>query len=218
MAKKQLREFLAGLDNAAEVELKIKQALEDAGCKIFIDDGKDNRYVPKNRLDAKIAELAEANSEMDSLQAKVKGTSDAEKEVETLKAKIATMEAEAKNKQLKDAIQAQATQAKARDVEDLIKFLDMDKVQLDEAGQVTGLAEQIAELQKSKAYLFEAQEPQGEQTPQPTAGFFGTGAPGKPSNLNAFGSKTTHEGDFGKLLGQKANEEKQQIDSDYFFK
>ena len=38
MAKKQLREFLAGLDNAVEVELKIKQALEDAGCKIFIDD------------------------------------------------------------------------------------------------------------------------------------------------------------------------------------
>ena len=142
MAKKQIREFLAGLDNAAEVELKIKQALEDAGCKIFIDDGKDNRYVPKNRLDAKIAELAEANTEIESLQAKVKDPSVAEKEVETLKAKIASMEAEAKNKQLKDAIQAQATQAKARDVDDLMKFLDMDKIQLDEAGKVTGLEEQ----------------------------------------------------------------------------
>ena len=218
MAKKQLREFLAGLDNAAEVELKLKQALEDAGCKIFIDDGKENRYVPKNRLDAKIAELAEANTEIESLQTKVKDTSDADKEVEELKAKIASMEAEAKNKQLKDAIQAQATQAKARDVDDLIKFLDMDKVQLDEAGKVTGLEEQIAELQKSKAYLFEAQEPQGGQQDPPTPGFFGTGAPGKPSNLNAFGSKTTHEGDFGKLLGQKVTEEKQQIDSDYFFK
>lgn len=217
MAKKQLREFLAGLDNAAEVELKIKQALEDAGCKIFIDDGKDNRYVPKSRLDAKIAELAEANTEIDSLQAKVKDPSVAEKEVETLKAKIASMEAEAKNKQLKDAIQAQAAQAKARDVDDLMKFLDMDKVQLDEAGKVTGLEEQITELQKSKAYLFEAQEPQGGQNP-PQPGFFGTGAPGKPSNLNAFGSKTTHEGDFGKLLGQKVTEEAQQIDSDYFFK
>ena len=217
MAKKQLREFLAGLENAAEVELKIKQALDDAGCKIFIDDGKDNRYVPKSRLDAKIAELAEANTEIDSLQAKVKDPTAAEKEVETLKAKIASMEAEAKNKQLKDAIQAQATQAKARDVDDLIKFLDMDKVQLDEAGKVTGLEEQIEELQKSKAYLFEAQEPQGGQTP-PAPGFFGTGSPGKPSNLNAFGSKTTHEGDFGKLLGQKVTEEAQQIDSDYFFK
>ena len=154
MAKKQLREFLAGLDNAVEVELKIKQALEDAGCKIFIDDGKDNRYVPKNRLDAKIAELAEANTEIESLQAKVKDPSVAEKEVETLKAKIASMEAEAKNKQLKDAIQLQATQAKARDVDDLMKFLDMDKIKLDEAGKVTGLEEQIKELQEKKAYLF----------------------------------------------------------------
>ena len=216
MAKKQIREFLAGLDNAAEVELKIKQALEDAGCKIFIDDGKENKYVPKNRLDAKIAELAEANTEIESLQAKVKDPSVAEKEVEKLKAKIASMEAEAKNKQLKDAIQAEATQAKARDVDDLMKFLDMDKVQLDEAGNVTGLKEQIVQLQKDKAYLFEVVEPQG--APQGMPSFFGTGSPGKPSNLNAFGSKTTHEGDFGKLLGQKVTEEKQQIDSDYFFK
>ena len=216
MAKKQIREFLAGLDNAAEVELKIKQALEDAGCKIFIDDGKENKYVPKNRLDAKIAELAEANTEIESLQAKVKDPSVAEKEVEKLKAKIASMEAEAKNKQLKDAIQAEATQAKARDVDDLMKFLDMDKVQLDEAGNVTGLKEQIVQLQQDKAYLFEVVEPQG--APQGMPSFFGTGSPGKPSNLNAFGSKTTHEGDFGKLLGQKVTEEKQQIDSDYFFK
>ena len=216
MAKKQIREFLAGLDNAAEVELKIKQALEDAGCKIFIDDGKENRYVPKNRLDAKIAELAEANTEIESLQAKVKDPSVAEKEVTKLKAKIASMEAEAKNKQLKDAIQAEVTQAKARDVDDLMKFLDMDKVQLDEAGNVTGLKEQIVQLQKDKAYLFEVVETQG--APQGMPSFFGTGSPGKPSNLNAFGSKTTHEGDFGKLLGQKVNEEKQQIDSDYFFK
>ena len=216
MAKKQIREFLAGLDNAAEVELKIKQALEDAGCKIFIDDGKENRYVPKNRLDAKIAELAEANTEIESLQAKVKDPTEAAKEVEKLKAKIASMEAEAKNKQLKDAIQAEATQAKARDVDDLMKFLDMDKVQLDEAGNVTGLKEQIVQLQQDKAYLFEVVEPQG--APQGMPSFFGTGSPGKPSNLNAFGSKTTHEGDFGKLLGQKVTEERQQIDSDYFFK
>ena len=71
-------------------------------------------------------------------------------------------------------------------------------------------------LQEKKAYLFGEVEPQGE--PQNPPSFFGTGAPGKPSNLNAFGSKTTHEGDFGKLLGQKVTEEKQQIDSDYFFK
>ena len=49
--------------------------------------------------------------------------------------------------------------------------------------------------------------------------FFGTGSPGKPSNLNLFGSKTTNEGDFGKMLSKqnKPNSD-EQIDSDYYFK
>ena len=43
---KQLKDFLAGLDNATEIENKINDALKEAGCKIFVDDGKENIYVP----------------------------------------------------------------------------------------------------------------------------------------------------------------------------
>lgn len=212
MAKRKLREFLATLDNAAEVELAITKALEEQGCKILIDD-KDNRYVPKNRLDAKIAELAEANEEIESLQKQVKDPTEAEKQVKALEEKIAGMEAQAKKEKLSTAINKELAEAKPKDVNDLMKFLDMEKVVLKDDGTVEGLTDQLAALQKDKAYLFDSAEPQ----PQPNKGFLNLGSPGKPSNLNAFGSKTTHEGDFGALLGKQCNEQAQQVDSNYFF-
>lgn len=212
MAKRKLREFLAALDNAAEVELAITKALEEQGCKILIDD-KDNRYVPKNRLDAKIAELAEANEEIESLQKQVKNPTEAEKQVKALEEKIAGMEEAAKKEKLSTAINKELAEAKPKDVNDLMKFLDMEKVVLKDDGTVEGLTDQLAALQKDKAYLFDNVEPQ----PQPNKGFLNLGSPGKPSNLNAFGSKTTHEGDFGSLLGKQCNEQAQQIDSNYFF-
>lgn len=212
MAKRKLREFLAALDNAAEVELAITKALEEQGCKILIDD-KDNRYVPKNRLDAKIAELAEANEEIESLQKQVKNPTEAEKQVKALEEKIAGMEEAAKKEKLSTAINKELAEAKPKDVNDLMKFLDMEKVVLKDDGTVEGLTDQLAALQKDKAYLFDNVEPQ----PQPNKGFLNLGSPGKPSNLNAFGSKTTHEGDFGTLLGKQCNEQAQQVDSNYFF-
>ena len=64
----------------------------------------------------------------------------------------------------------------------------------------------------SKPYLFNEQQSQQQV-------FGGTGAPGKPSNEYLFGSKTMHEGDFGKMLAQSNNvKESNQVDSDYFFK
>lgn len=212
MAKRKLREFLAALDNAAEVELAITKALEEQGCKILIDD-KDNRYVPKNRLDAKIAELAEANEEIESLQKQVKDPTEAEKQVKALEEKIAGMEEAAKKEKLTVAINKQLADAKPKDVNDLMKFLDMEKVVLKDDGTVDGLTDQLTALQKDKAYLFDNVEPQ----PQPNKGFLNLGSPGKPSNLNAFGSKTTHEGDFGALLGKQCSEQAQQVDSNYFF-
>ena len=212
MAKRKLREFLAALDNAAEVELAITKALEEQGCKILIDD-KDNRYVPKNRLDAKIAELAEANEEIESLQKQVKNPTDAEKQVKALEEKIAGMEEAAKKEKLSTAINKELAEAKPKDVNDLIKFLDMEKVVLKDDGTIEGLTDQLTALQKDKAYLFDNVEPQ----PQPNKGFLNLGSPGKPSNLNAFGSKTTHEGDFGALLGKQCSEQAQQVDSNYFF-
>lgn len=213
MAKKKLRDFLVGFDMAPEAELAITKALEEQGCKLLIDDGKDYRYVPKSRLDAKIAELAEANEEIDSLQKQVKTPTEAEKQVKVLEEKIAVMEEAAKKEKLTTAINKELADAKPKDVNDLMKFLDMEKVVLKDDGTVEGLTDQLTALQKDKAYLFDNAESQ----PQPGKGFLNLGSPGKPSNLNAFGSKTTHEGDFGSLLGKQCSEQAQQVDSNYFF-
>lgn len=42
----------------------------------------------------------------------------------------------------------------ARDVQDLLKFIDQERVQLDDDGVVTGLEEQVKSLRESKPYLF----------------------------------------------------------------
>lgn len=211
--KKHLKDLLKGIDNAAEVELKIREALEADGLKLFIDDGKDNIYIPKSRLDNKIAELATANQTIDSLQDKLKATEGAEDKIKALEKQIEDHKANARKTQLVNAIKQQATEAKARDVDDLSKFLDMEKITLNDDGTVVGLKEQIEALQKSKTYLFEEQQPD----PQPGKSFLNLGSPGKPSNLNAFGSKTTHEGDFGSLLGKQVQEQAKEVDSNYFF-
>ena len=164
-------------------------------------------------MDAKIAELAEANEEIESLQKQVKDPTEAEKQVKALEEKIAGMEEAAKKEKLSTAINKVLADAKPKDVNDLMKFLDMEKVVLKDDGTVDGITDQLTALQKDKAYLFEDAESQQ----QPGKGFLNLGSPGKPSNLNAFGSKTTHEGDFGALLGKQCNEQAQQIDSNYFF-
>ena len=67
----KLSELLEGIENAADIETKINAALADKKCKIFIDDGDKNIYVPKSRLDDKIGELREANTTIEKLEAKV---------------------------------------------------------------------------------------------------------------------------------------------------
>lgn len=220
MAKRQIKEFLVGLDNAAEVELKIKEALEEAGCKIMIDDGKENRYVPKSRLDDKIAEIAEANTTISTLQGKMKGLEGAEDTIKDLNKTVSDYKATVKNLQIQSAIDVLALEAKAKDSKDLAKFLDMSKISIAENGEVIGVKDQIDTLVKEKQYLFDIENEQGGQEHQAGlfANFLGTGSPGKPSNSNTFGSKTTNAGDFGKMLaadGQGNQDSK--VDSNYFF-
>ena len=54
---KDIKDFLQGVDNADAVAKIISDNLKDAKCKLFIDDGEKNIFVPKSRLDAKIGEL-----------------------------------------------------------------------------------------------------------------------------------------------------------------
>ena len=214
---KLLKDLSSELDNAAEVEKIIKQNLRDEGCKLFIDDGEENIYIPKARLDAKIAELRSANETINSLNDQIDGlqskqsNGDAEL-IKNLKKELKDYQGRLQQVQIDNAVANAAKGVNAKDVNDVLKFIDMSKVSLDTNGNVLGLQEQVDALVESKPYLFD--------TVQQAPSFGGTGAPGKPSNEYLFGSKTMHEGDFGKLLAQngKPQQQNSQVDSDYFFK
>lgn len=215
----KLSELLEGIENAADIETKINAALADKKCKIFIDDGDKNIYVPKSRLDDKIGELREANTTIEKLEAKVtklKNNHEEDTTIADLENQIGNYKAKLKQVTIDNAIKLVATESKAKDSKDLAKFLDMDKITVNDNGEVAGIKEQVDELIKNKSYLFEASEPEQSKSPFP---FMAPGDPGRPVGGQIGQSKTFHEGDFGKMLSQqnKGDSEKP-IDSDYFFK
>lgn len=212
-----LKDLLAGLENASEVEKAIKQNLKENNCKLFVDDGEENIYVPKSRLDSKIAELKKANATIDELDTKIHDfenntqVNEYAQKIKDLEAQIAQHNNEVKDIKINSALDALGKEMNVKDMEVLRKLIDLEKVDIDAAGQVKGLKEQVDALVESKGYLFGAQQ-------NPNApGFGGTGAPGKPNSDFVFGSKTNEAGSFGKqLAGQVAKVE--EIGADYYFK
>lgn len=214
-----LRDLLAGIENASEVERVIKENLRHENCKLFVDDGVENIYIPKSRLDSKIAELHAANATIENLNEQLNNAGGVDEKsaqtIKDLKAQIKAHEGEMKALQINNALDILARDKKAKDMEVLKALIDMSKVSVDTNGQVLGLSEQVDALVENKAYLFDVDN--GGQYPQ----FFGgTGAPGKPNNENIFGSKTTQAGDFGKMLAKQNAPQNNNngVDSDYFFK
>lgn len=127
-------------------------------------------FIPKARFD-------EVNNAKNTAEALVKerdgqietlknSTGDAEslrKQIETLqadnKAKDDAHAAEIRQLKIDSAIESALTGAKAKNKIAVKALLtDLDKAEIAEDGTIKGLAEQIAALQKSDEYLFEAKE------------------------------------------------------------
>lgn len=221
---RNIKDFLDGVANADEVAKVITENLKEAGCKVFIDDGKDNIYVPKSRLDAKILELKDANETIGELDKTIKGLESSVKDndkaqltITDLQGKIADYDKKVKEMQVNQAVQLLAHEFKAKDLsgKDLLAFLDSSKITIAADGSVNGIKEQVEALKASKDYLFEAIEDDSQNNNKG----FKTGNPGKPSSSDIFNSKTLHNGDFGKMLGQQNKPQSEnKVDSDYFFK
>ena len=224
---KDIKDFLQGVDNADAVAKIISDNLKDAKCKLFIDDGEKNIYVPKSRLDAKIGELNTAtqtittlNASIKTLEAQVKDDDKAKETIKGLQTDLDNYKKALKDSQIDSALQLCAVENKAHDAKDLKGFLDMGKISIGENGEVIGIKEQVESLKKEKAYLFEASEPE----PQQQGGrspFNGTGVPGKQASGFVFNSQTAQPGDFGKMLAQQNGvpkaEEGQKVGPEYFF-
>lgn len=156
-----------------------------------------------------IADLKKNNADNETLQNTIKDH----------EATIATLQKEAETKDFNYTLDTALKESKCKNTKALKALLNMEVIKVN-GDKVEGLEDQLKTLKESDSYLFDIVEGQ-EGDDKGLSGLF-TGAPGKPSNLNLFGSKTTHEGDFGKLLAQQgqpqASNGQEVIDSDYFFK
>lgn len=224
---KDIKDFLQGVDNADAVAKIISDNLKDAKCKLFIDDGEKNIYVPKSRLDAKIGELNTAtqtittlNASIKTLEAQVKDDDKAKETIQSLQTDLDNYKKALKDSQIDSALQLCAVENKAHDAKDLKGFLDMGKISISENGEVIGIKEQVESLKKEKAYLFEASESEPQQQGGKSP-FNGTGVPGKQASGFVFNSQTAQPGDFGKMLAQQNGvpkaEEGQTVGPEYFF-
>ena len=193
-------ELFAELGIAADKKEAAKKALT-----AFLDGA----YVPKSRFN-------EVNEEKKTLTATV---ADRDKQLETLKKstgdldalknqikslqeanKKAQEEADAKMKELRinDAIKL-AIVDKAQDVDIVSSLFDKTKLILGDDGKITGLDEQLKELQKNKAFLFKQAGPNPKYDPK--------GGNGNPS-ANPFAKDTFNLTEQGRLLRENPEQAK----------
>lgn len=169
----------------------------------------DGAYVPKSRFnevneekktltatvadrDKQLETLKKSTGDLDALKNQIKSLQDANKKAQE--------EADAKMKELSinDAIKL-AIVDKAQDVDIVSSLFDKTKLILGDDGKITGLDEQLKELQKNKAFLFKQAGPNPRYDPK--------GGNGKPST-NPFAKDTFNLTEQGRLLRENPEQAK----------
>ena len=80
-------------------------------CKLFVDDGVENIYVPKSRLDSKIAQLKEAQNTIEEMDAKLLDLKNnpkltqAKERIKELEEQVKAHNAEVKNLKISNAFE-----------------------------------------------------------------------------------------------------------------
>lgn len=193
-------ELFAELGIAADKKEAAKKALT-----AFLDGA----YVPKSRFnevneekktltatvadrDKQLETLKKSTGDLDALKNQIKSLQDANKKVQE--------EADAKMKELRinDAIKL-AIVDKAQDVDIVSSLFDKTKLILGDDGKITGLDEQLKELQKNKAFLFKQAGPNPKYDPK--------GGNGTPST-NPFAKDTFNLTEQGRLLRENPEQAK----------
>lgn len=193
-------ELFAELGIAADKKEAAKKALT-----AFLDGA----YVPKSRFnevneekktltatvadrDKQLETLKKSTGDLDALKNQIKSLQDANKKAQE--------EADAKMKELRinDAIKL-AIVDKAQDVDIVSGLFDKTKLILGDDGKITGLDEQLKELQKNKAFLFKQAGPNPKYDPK--------GGNGTPST-NPFAKDTFNLTEQGRLLRENPEQAK----------
>lgn len=146
----------------AELAPKLEAIVKEKGLNLIIDNKEKPEYIPKSRFDEVIGsknelktQVGELSNQLETLKKSAKGNEELTKTIEDLQKKNGDWEGKYKATLLESAIKIKASTEKAKDVGDLLKFLDFSKLEVDEAGAVKGLDEQLKVLKESKSYLFD---------------------------------------------------------------
>lgn len=180
--------------------------------------------VSKTQLDEAQQALAAAKADLsarDKQLAELKPLADKGSELESKLTELEKLNKETTAKAKKDmddyrkqvAIHA-ALQGKAQDADIVASLIDAEKVTVDENGAVTGLTEQVTQLQKDKSFLFITE---GDTTSSPDFQPFGTPPPS--GSAPAKGTGKPKPGDFGKKMAASAaaTAAKTKQSTDYYF-
>ena len=220
----ELRQLLEGLDDStiSKVEGIIKDNAKELDAKLFID-GDGEHYVPHARFDEVVNQRDSANSSIKDYQAQieelgkqVEAGSKAETTVNDLKEKLSAQTALAKQATIETRLHSLVTDSIAP-VSDLLGFMDVEKILVNEDGTVSGLEEQLKSVRETRSYLFKSTEEVGEDDSNSQVGA-GTGNPGNPGRLGAGGKQPKEVGAFGKQIAQAVASRKSNDEQPNFFR
>lgn len=125
----------------------------------------DGSYVTKARFNEVNEEnktlkesVSDRDKQLEELKKSIGDNAELKKQIEALQQQNAEQqkahEAELKQLKLDNAIDAALTAAGAKNVKAVKPFIDTTKIKLGEDGKLTGLDEQLKEVQKTEDYLF----------------------------------------------------------------
>lgn len=150
MKRNQLKDL--GLD-----EDQIKAVMDLNGEDINNAKSGNDAIVEENN--ALKAQIAERDKDLKNLRKNAKDNEELSNSYKELEAKYKNDTADLTNKlnqtRLTSAVDRALSASKVRDTKAIKGFLDMDKVKLDEQGNLSGLDEQIKEIHQTAPYIFD---------------------------------------------------------------
>lgn len=127
---------------------------------IVLINNADGTHIPKAKFDeernaskAYKAQIDELNQKLGQLQKDAEGNEALKTQIAQLQSDIASKDTEMKQQRLQFTIRDAIRDSKARNVDVVMKMIDMSKI-AENNGQIIGLNEQIEALRKNDSYLF----------------------------------------------------------------
>ena len=170
-------------------------------------------FIPKARFDEvnnekkKLeSDVKDRDAQLETLKASAGNNEELQKQIETLqnenKAKDEAHAAEIKQLKIDTAVDNAITGAKGKNAIAIKALLNLEGAELAEDGTIKGLADQIAALQKSDSYLFEAVQKKQMKGAKP----------GEPGNEDPDGKVDTSKMTYSELAAYMAENPDAKID------